>query len=117
MQVRNALLALLIPAVLAGCSTYEGGGGGEANIVAPGNFRAGSGVITSVSVVPNANPNPAAGSSDKPDRHLYRVQLQMDNGGFQQVDVDNATFMTGQAVELTNDGRLVHVSGTQFNRR
>ena len=116
MQVRNALLAVLVAALLAACSTYEGGGSGDANIVSPSNFRAGSGVITSVGVLPNANKNPAAGSSGKPDRNLYRVQLQMDGGGFQQVDVDNATFMTGQAVELTNDGRLVHVSGTQFNR-
>jgi hypothetical protein len=116
MRLRNTLLGILLAAVLAACSSYEGGGTGEANVVSPTNFRAGSGVITSVGVLPNANPNPAAGSSGKPDRNLYRVQLQMDNGGFQQVDVDNASFMTGQAVELTNDGRLVHVSGTQFNR-
>jgi len=115
MQIRGTLFALLV-AALAACSHYEGGGTGEANIVSPTNFRAGSGVITSVGVLPNANPSPAAGASGKPDRNLYRVQLQMDNGGFQQVDVDSASFMTGQAVELTNDGRLVHVSGTQFNR-
>lgn len=117
MQVRNRLLAFFAATVLAACSSYEGGGGGEATIVSPSNFRAGSGVITAVGVIPNANPNPASAGSGKPDRNLYRVQLQMDNGGFQQVDVDNATFMTGQAVELTNDGRLVHISGTQFNRR
>jgi len=116
MQVRIGVLAFLMSALLAACSSYEGGGTGEANVISPTNFRAGSGVITSVGVLPNANKSPAAGSSGKPDRNLYRVQLQMDNGGFQQVDVDNATFMTGQAVELTNDGRLVHISGTQFNR-
>jgi hypothetical protein len=32
------------------------------------------------------------------------------------VDVDNGTFMAGEAVELTNDGRVVRVSGTSLNR-
>jgi len=116
MQARTFLVALSL--ALAACSTYEGGGTGEANIVKPGNFFAGSGTVTSVAVLPNANPNAAAGTSgERPDRNLYRVSLRMDNGGYQQVDVDNATFMEGQAVELTNDGRLVHVSGTTINRR
>jgi len=32
------------------------------------------------------------------------------------VDVDNNTFVEGEAVELTNDGRVVRVSGTSLNR-
>jgi len=116
MQVRPLLLALLA-STLAACSTFHGGASPEGTIVSPGNFRSGSGVISSVSVLPNANENAAAGASDKrPDRNLYRVALQMDNGGFQQVDTDNASFMAGQAVELTNDGRLVLVSGTTLNQ-
>jgi hypothetical protein len=39
----------------------------------------------------------------------------MDVGGFQTVDIDDASFMAGQAVELTNDGRIVRVSGTTLN--
>ena len=101
MQVRSALLAL----ALAGCSTFQGGASPEGTIVTPGNFRAGSGTISSVAVV------------RKDDKQLYRVALQMDNGGFQTVDVDNPAFMAGQAVELTNDGRIVLVSGTTLNRR
>jgi hypothetical protein len=36
----------------------------------------------------------------------------MDSGGFQTVDVDNSTFMAGEAVEITPDGRVQHISGT-----
>jgi hypothetical protein len=112
MQVRAAALAL----ILFGCSTYQGGASREGTIVSPSNFRAGSGVISSVAVLRNANKNVAAGGSDKPDPNLYRVALQMDNGGYQTVDVDNSVFAAGQAVELTNDGRIVLVSGTTLDQ-
>ena len=116
MQIRSLALALLACA-LAACSTYQGGASPEATIVAPSNFRAGSGVISSVAVLRNANKNAAAaGDGKKPDPNLYRVALQMDNGGFQTVDIDSAAFMAGQAVELTNDGRIVLVSGTTLNQ-
>jgi hypothetical protein len=116
MQVRSLAFALLA-SVLAACSTYQGGASPEAAIVSPSNFRAGSGVISSVAVLPNANKSAAAAGGDKrPDPNLYRISLQMDNGGFQQVDVDRSTFMAGQAVELTNDGRIVLVSGTTLNQ-
>jgi len=86
--------------------------------VAPGNFTAGSGVITSIGVLPNANKEKAqpANSGRKPDPNLYRVTLRMDVGGVQSVDIDNNSFAEGQAVELTNDGRIVRVSATIFNR-
>jgi len=116
MQVR-----WLVFLVLAACSSYQDGASPEATIVSPGNLRSGSGVISSVAVLPNAkkaaNTQPASGGGDqKPDRNLYRVALQMDNGGFQTVDVDSAGFMAGQAVELTNDGRIVLVSGMSLNQ-
>jgi hypothetical protein len=115
MQVRAVALLLILTA----CSAYQGGASREGTIVSPGNFRAGSGVISSVAVLRNANKKPAASGSEKPDPNLYRIALRMDNGGFQTVDVDNAAFAEGQAVELTNDGRIVMVSGTtldQFRR-
>ena len=117
MQAR--LLVLVVLLGLGACTAYTEGGSGEGTIVAPGNFRAGSGVITSVAVLRNANKNAASGSSGKsPDPNLYRLSIQMDGGGpgFQQVDVDNSSFMVGEAVELTNDGRIVRVSGTTVNR-
>ena len=60
----------------------------EANIVRPGNFRTGSGVVASVGVIPNAR-EPGTGTDAAgryPDRNLYRLAIRMDNGGFQTVD-------------------------------
>jgi len=91
------------------CSYFQDPSQAEGNIVRPGNFTAGSGTITGVGVLPNAN-------KGKPDPNLYRLSIRMDVGGFQQVDVDNGTFAEGEAVELTNDGRVVRVSGTALNR-
>jgi hypothetical protein len=106
MQVRILLASLL----LAGCTYVQDQTELEATIVAPGYFKAGSGVIEAVSVLPGANKEPNAR-----DPHLYRLALRMDAGGFQTVDIDSAAFMTGEAVELTNDGRVVRVSGTTLN--
>jgi hypothetical protein len=89
----------------------------EANIVRPGNFIAGSGVIQSVAVVPHAR-EPGTGADakgDNPDRNLYRLALHMDGGGYQTVDIDSSRFLAGEAVELTNDGRVVKISGTTLN--
>jgi hypothetical protein len=110
--------ALYILLLLGGCSYFQDPGQVEGTIIAPGNFRAGSGVITGVGVLPNANKGKAQPSSAgrRPDPNLYRLSVRMDVGGFQQVDVDNNTFAEGEAVELTNDGRVVRVSGTSLNR-
>ena len=104
-----AATAVAVGAALAACSSYDTGTI-EGTIVRPGNFIAGSGIVTGVGVLPNQNRN------NPYDRNLYRISLRMDVGGFQQVDTDNSTFAEGQAVELTNDGRIVHVSGTSMNR-
>ena len=114
--MKKILLALA--AALAACSYLQDPGQVEGNIIAPGNFRAGSGVITAVGVLPNANKGKAQPSSSgrRPDPNLYRLSVRMDVGGFQQVDVDNNSFAEGEAVELTNDGRVVRVSGTSLNR-
>jgi len=103
---------------LSACSYFQDPGQVEGTIIAPGNFKAGSGVITGVGVLPNANKGKAQPSSAgrRPDPNLYRLSVRMDVGGFQQVDVDNNTFVEGEAVELTNDGRVVRVSGTSLNR-
>jgi hypothetical protein len=114
MRVARLFAALIV----AGCSYFQDPAQEEATIVAPGHFLAGSGVIDSVGVLPNANSGNSKRSSTgrSPDPNLYRLSLRMDAGGFQQVDVDNGTFMAGEAVELTNDGRVVRVSGTTLNR-
>ena len=95
--------------MVAACSFYQDPAEMEGAIVRPGNFIAGSGIVTGVGVLPYAN-------QANPKNPLYRISLRMDVGGFQQVDTDNSTFFEGQAVELTNDGRIVHVSGASLNR-
>jgi hypothetical protein len=114
MQNRILLATLLL---VAGCSYVTDPTQLEATIVAPGSFKAGTGVIETVGVLPNANKNKSvlAGARRTPDPHLYRLSLRMDAGGFQTVDIDDGSFLTGEAVELTNDGRVVRVSGTTLN--
>ena len=92
---------------LAGCTYVSDPAQNESTVVTPGNFRAGSGVIQSIAVVPNA------GKKGK-EPHLYRLAIHMDVGGFQTVDVEDNTFFAGEAVEITNDGRVVRVSGTEM---
>jgi len=101
--MRCALLLL----ALAGCTFVSDPSQNESQIVTPGNFRAGSGVIDSIAVVPGKGKN-------EKEPHLYRLFIRMDVGGFQTVDVENNIFFAGEAVELTNDGRVERVSGTEF---
>lgn len=116
-QVRTLFLCLAV--ALTGCSYWQDPGQAEATILSPGNFRAGSGTIDAVGVLPNARKSgaqAASGGGRRPDPNLYRLSLRMDAGGFQQVDVDNGTFMAGEAVELTNDGRVLRITGTTLNQ-
>ncbi|MGH8735489.1 MAG: hypothetical protein ACREVB_17525 [Burkholderiales bacterium] len=102
--------------LLASCTYVSDESLLEANIVRPGNFIKGSGTIESVGVVPGARaPGTGADATGKyPDRNLYRLFIRMDVGGFQSVDIDSSRFLAGEAVELTNDGRVVRVSGTSL---
>ena len=105
----NYLSAWALVALVA-CSTSSEPGQ-EANIISPGNFTAGSGEITQVGVLRNARPEDGS-----KDRNLYRLYLRMDPpAGTQSVDVDRSHFMAGEYVELTNDGRVVRLSGTSLN--
>ena len=102
--MRRALLLLL----LAGCTYVSDPAQNESQIVTPGNFIAGSGVIESIAVVPNK------GTKKEKEPHLYRLFIRMDVGGHQSVDVEDNTFFAGAAVNLTNDGRVERVSGTSL---
>jgi hypothetical protein len=112
LMMRAALLALL----LAACSYSRGPGALEANIIAPGNFKTGSGVIRNVGVLPNANKTGSRSGNRPPDPNLYRLLIQMDATGFQSVDIDAAIFLVGEVIDITNDGRVVRLSGTSFNK-
>jgi hypothetical protein len=106
----NAVAAALLALSLAGCTVYTDRGQEDATIVSPGNFRAGSGQVYQVGVLPNANKDKGA-----KDPNLYRLYLRMDATGTQFVDVDRGNFMVGEFVDLTNDGRVVRLSGTSLN--
>ena len=114
MRIRAPLLLCLL---LIGCTYVRDESELEAQIVRPGNFQAGSGVIESVGVLRGARASGTGADSngERPDRNLYRLYLRMDAGGFQTVDIDSGRFFEGQAVELTNDGRVELVSGTSVN--
>jgi hypothetical protein len=107
--MRFAALSCLL--LLSACTFSSDPKATEAHIVAPGNFVTGSGVVTSVGVLRGAN---KSASKDK-DPNLYRLFLRMDRGGAQSVDVDRSLFFAGDAVDLTNDGRVLRVTGTSFN--
>ncbi len=110
MASRLFFMPALLSLVLAACTTYWDPAQEEANIISPGNFRAGSGEIYQVGVLPNANKDKGG-----EDPNLYRLYLRMDTSGNQSVDVDRNNFMAGEFVELTNDGRVVRISGTTLN--
>ena len=92
---------LIIGVALGGCQSLQDAREIEANIVKPGNFRTGAGVIESVAPIAESN-------------GLWRLYLRMDSTGFQAVDVDDGRFIPGEFVELTNDGRVVRATGTSL---
>lgn len=114
----NHLAACALLFILAACTAYWDPAPEEANIIAPGNFKAGSGEILSVGVLPGTRKVDPVIEKKKgsPDRNLYRLSLRMDATGTQFVDVDRGTFLAGEFVELTNDGRVVRLSGTSLNQ-
>jgi hypothetical protein len=118
MRLRAPLLLSVLALLLQACSYAWNEDHLEANIVRPGNFIKGSGVIQSVGTIRGARePGTGADAQGKrPDRNLYRLYLKMDGGGFQAVDIDSSRFLAGEAVELTNDGRVVRVSGTSLKQ-
>jgi len=116
MRIPAPLLLSMVLVSLAGCMYSWDPSTEEATVIRPGNFKAGSGTIQSVGVLPGARPADAPQTSDTqgkhPDRNLYRLSILMDAGGFQTIDVDNSRFLAGEAIEITNDGRVVRVTGT-----
>ena len=100
MTVKSSHLAACALIAVAACTVYTDPRQAEANIVSAGNFKAGSGEIYQVGVLPDRG---------------CRLYLRMDRTGTQSVDVDKCNFTQDQIVELTNDGRVVRVSGTSMN--
>jgi hypothetical protein len=82
--------------------------------VAPGSvaYRAGYGVIESISLVYQPRPPSAStGSSisNTPDPGPYRMTVRMDDGSLQSMVVDSRTFMVGDRVQMMSDGRVARL--------
>jgi hypothetical protein len=111
-MMRAAIVALLLTA----CSFHTDESELEANIIAPGSFKSGSGVIRNVGVLRNANKTGSRSGNRPPDPNLYRLLVEMQPTGFQSVDIDAGTFLVDELIEITNDGRVVRLSGTSLNK-
>jgi hypothetical protein len=109
---RLILLSALL--ALTACSHYDPPELAEAAAHPSAYLRPGYAVVESVGVLPSGRRDP--GGAAPGDPNAYRLFLRMENGGFQTVDVDNPSFMAGQYVEITSDGRVVRVSGTSIDR-
>jgi len=113
MRAQGFLLPVVLLGALASCTIYSNPDLAEATIFSPKPLP-GYGVIESVGVLRNARKDAPAQSTAAPgDPHGYRLYLRMD-AGMQAVDVDNSTFMPGEAVEVTADGRIRRISGTSL---
>jgi hypothetical protein len=99
----SALLAVLSTA----CATYDPPSAAEGHALSQAGIRPGFGFIDSVAVVRGARAESAGAGGSAPDRNAYRLFLRMDNGGSQTIDQDNPTFMAGERVQITPDGRIV----------
>ena len=117
--MEKLLIPLWVAALVSACSSYgptacESDAAPnlrESRAVSTAGLRPGAGVIVSVGVLPSARPaaSSAGGGACAPDPNLYRLLLSMDNGATQTVDVDNPTFFPDERVEVTSDGRVVHL--------
>jgi len=119
MGIRMRVLAALVFvfAVFAGCSYYSQPSQENAQAHTTSGLRAGSGTIDSVGVLPHRRKDaPAATGGRSPDPNAYRLFIRMDSGCFQTVDTDNPTFMAGESIEISPDGRIQRISGTTLGR-
>lgn len=113
MPTRRLLLLLSALLALSACSYFDPPELAEATVHSSRYLRPGYAVVESVGVLPSGRRAPASGRASDPN--AYRLFLRMENGGFQTVDVDNPTFMAGEYVEITGDGRVVRVSGSSID--
>ena len=89
--------------LLAACTIYDPASPTRTSSP-PGNFKAGSGRSTRWACYAERR-TPFAGFT-----------CAWNATGTQSVDVDKCTFLAGEFVDLTNDGRVVRLSGTSLNQ-
>jgi hypothetical protein len=105
MKATLVLSALVL--ALAGCSIVDPNyTAAEGKALSPTAAKPGTGIIRSVGVLPGAARTPSASAGSSADPNAYRLYIEMDNDGFQTVDVNSANFLQGQRVEISPDGRV-----------
>lgn len=75
-------------------------------------YRPGYGIVESVMLVRTGpgTPSAAAGGSVAPvDRAAYQLGVRMEDGSVQTLVQDNRSFMVGDRVQLTSDGRVIRL--------
>ena len=108
----RTFVRLLAVFALAACSSFDPPGTAEGTVISMAGVRPGYGVVESVGVLRNARAGAAKSeTAHEGDPNAYRLYLRMD-GGFQTVDVDNSTFIAGEHIEITKEGRVRRITGT-----
>jgi hypothetical protein len=92
------------PVVSAGSNV----GAAPATVVSPASaYRAGYGVVESISLVTLPASATAGGSLPPVVSGPYRVTVRMDDGSIQTMIVDNRAFLVGDRIQIMGDGRLI----------
>ena len=107
MRAKRLFASALLAVLSSACATYDPPSAAEGHALSQAGIRPGLGFVESVAVLPHARAESAAAGGSASDRNAYRLFLRMDNGGSQTIDQDNPTFMAGERVEITADGRIV----------
>jgi hypothetical protein len=71
------------------------------------SWRAGFGIIESISLVNPPAAASAGGTAAPVATGPYRIAIRMDDGATQSIVVDNRAFLVGDRVQVLPDGRLI----------
>ena len=118
-MIRLALSACTVAAMaLAGCSTpskpppvatVTSAGGTPVTTMSEGSYRAGTGIVESISLASPAASASAGGSAAPAVSGPYRATLRMEDGSVQTIVVDTRAFLVGDRLQIMPDGRLVRL--------
>jgi hypothetical protein len=118
-MIRLALSACTLATLaLAGCSTpakpppvatASSAGGTAITTMSEGSYRAGTGIVESISLAAPAGSAAGGGTAAPAVSGPYRATLRMDDGSVQTIVVDTRAFLVGDRLQITPDGRLVRL--------
>jgi hypothetical protein len=119
-MIRLALSACTLAAIaMAGCNTpstppppvaaVTATGGTPVTTMSPGTYRAGTGIVESISLVTPPASASAGGTVPPASSAPYRATLRMEDGSVQSLLVDTRAFLVGDRLQIMPDGRLVRL--------